>query len=177
VNDVLDISRLESGKADVQAEEVRLAELVRDVFDTLRPLTESAGTELHLVSGESIPPIHTDPRRLRQILMNLLSNGIKFGRGSPVWVHLSTGRSGGVVVEVTDGGPGISDEDQARIWDEFVQLERGDNLASPTAEGTGLGLPIARRLAAALGGRLDVNSTIGVGTTFRLALPQSAPKA
>jgi signal transduction histidine kinase len=176
VNDVLDISRLESGRAEVQTEEVRLSELVRDVFDTLRPLTESTRTELHLVPGDAVPPVHTDPRRVRQILMNLLSNAIKFGEGSPVMVRLDRGRTGGVVIEVTDGGPGIPDEDHARIWDEFVQLDRGDNLASPAAEGTGLGLPIARRLASVLGGTLDVSSTVGVGTTFRLVLPQSAPK-
>jgi signal transduction histidine kinase len=177
VNDVLDISRLESGRTELQTEEVRLPELVRDLFDTLRPLTESAGTTLHLVDGDGVPPVQTDPRRLRQVLMNLLSNAIKFGRGSPVWVHLGTGRGGGAVIEVTDGGPGIAEEDQARIWDEFVQLDRGDNLAGSSGEGTGLGLPIARRLAAVLGARLDVSSTLGVGTTFRLALPQSAPKS
>ena len=177
VNDVLDISRLESGKVDVLTEDVRLPELVRDVFDSLRPLTESARTELRLVGGDAVPAVQTDPPRVRQILMNLLSNAIKFGKGSPVWVNLDTGRGGGVVVEVTDGGPGIPEEDQARIWDEFVQLDRGDNLAAPNAEGTGLGLPIARRLASLLGGRLDVSSTVGVGTTFRLILPQSAPKA
>ncbi|HEX6908866.1 MAG TPA: ATP-binding protein [Longimicrobium sp.] len=176
VNDVLDISRLESGKADVQTEEVRLPELVRDLFDTLRPLTESAGTALHLVAHEDVPTIHTDPRRVRQVLMNLLSNAIKFGQGSPVVVHLGRGRAGGAVVEVTDGGPGIAEEDQARIWDEFVQLDRGDNLAGPTLEGTGLGLPIARRLASVLGASLDVSSTVGVGTTFRLVVPRSAPK-
>jgi signal transduction histidine kinase len=177
VNDVLDISRLESGKAEVEAEQVRLPGLVHDVFDTLRPLTESARTELHLLEDPDVPSVQTDPRRVRQILMNLLSNAIKFGRGSPVWVRLDRGRSGGVVVEVTDGGPGIAEEDQARIWDEFVQLGRGDNLAAPTYDGTGLGLPIARRLAGVLGATLDVTSTVGVGTTFRLVLPPSVPRA
>jgi signal transduction histidine kinase len=175
VNDVLDISRLESGRADVETEEVRLADLVRDLFETLRPLTESAGTVLHLAGDGDVPAVQTDPRRVRQILMNLLSNAIKFGQGSPVLVRLTRGREGGVVAEVTDGGPGIADEDQARIWDEFVQLGRGDNLAA-AGEGTGLGLPIARRLAAVLGATLDVTSTVGVGTTFRLTLPQSMPK-
>ena len=176
VNDVLDISRLESGKADVLTEEVRLPELVRDVFDTLRPLTESAGTALHLVAHDDVPTVQTDPRRVRQILMNLLSNAIKFGQGSPVWVHLGRGRGGGAAVEVTDGGPGIAEEDLGRIWDEFVQLDRGDNLAG-SLDGTGLGLPIARRLSAVLGATLDVSSAPGVGTTFRLSLPQSTPRS
>ncbi|HEX6041545.1 sensor histidine kinase [Longimicrobium sp.] len=176
VNDVLDISRLESGRMDVETEDVRLPELVGDLFETLKPLTESARTELHLVQEDGVPVVQTDPRRLRQILMNLLSNAIKFGEGSPVWVRISRGRGGGALLEVTDGGPGIAEEDQARIWDEFVQLDRGDNL-SGAVEGTGLGLPIARRLATALGASLDVSSTVGLGTTFRLALPQSAPKS
>ena len=176
VNDVLDISRLESGRADVQTEEVRVGELVEETFESLRPLTESAGTELRLVRHDEVPAVHTDPRRVRQILMNLLSNAIKFGQGSPVWVHLSAQRGGGVVLEVTDGGPGIAEEDQPRIWEEFVQLDRGDNLAGPSGEGTGLGLPIARRLAAVLGARLEVSSTVGVGTTFRLSLPPRTPR-
>ena len=176
VNDVLDISRLESGKAEVVSEAVRLPELVGELFDTLRPVAEGAGSGLRLMPHGNVPVVHTDPRRVRQILMNLLSNALKFGEGSPVWVHLGTGRGGGAVIEVTDGGPGIAEEDQARIWDEFVQLDRGDNLAGPSREGTGLGLPIARRLATVIGASLDVSSTLGVGTTFRLTLPPSPPK-
>ncbi|HEU4880814.1 MAG TPA: ATP-binding protein, partial [Longimicrobium sp.] len=174
VNDVLDISRLETGRPEVLAEEVRAADLVEELFESLGPLAEGTRTELRLIRHGDVPVIRTDPRRLRQILMNLISNAIKFGAGSPVWVHLSDGRDGGMVIEVTDGGPGIPDEDQARIWDEFVQLGRGDNLAS-SREGTGLGLPISRRLAAVLGGALDLSSAVGVGTTFRLTLPARPP--
>jgi signal transduction histidine kinase len=176
VNDVLDLSRLETGRPDLQTEEVRADEVVEDLLDSLRPLAESTRTQLRLIRHDEVPVLRTDPRRLRQILMNLISNAIKFGAGSPVWVHLSPGRSGGITIEVTDGGPGIPDEDQARIWDEFVQLGRPDNLAG-SREGTGLGLPISRRLARVLGGSLDVSSTVGVGSTFRLTLPTSPPKA
>jgi signal transduction histidine kinase len=176
VNDVLDISRLETGRPEVVAEEVRATELVEELFENLGPLAEGTRTELRLIRHGDVPVIRTDPRRLRQILMNLISNAIKFGAGSPVWVHLSDGRAGGMVIEVTDGGPGIPDEDQARIWDEFVQLGRGDNLAT-SREGTGLGLPISRRLAAVLGGALDMSSAVGVGTTFRLTLPARPPAA
>jgi signal transduction histidine kinase len=175
VNDVLDLSRLETGRPDVQPEEVHAAEVVEDLLESLRPLAESTRTQLRLLRHGEVPVIRTDPRRLRQILMNLISNAIKFGAGSPVWVHVSPGRSGGITIEVTDGGPGIPDEDQARIWDEFVQLGRGDNLAN-AREGTGLGLPISRRLARVLGGSLDVSSTVGVGSTFRLTLPTAPPK-
>jgi signal transduction histidine kinase len=176
VNDVLDLSRLETGRPDVQTEEVHADEVVDELLENLRPLAESTRTQLRLMRDGEVPAIRTDPRRLRQILMNLISNAIKFGAGSPVWVHVAPGRSGGITIEVTDGGPGIPDEDQARIWDEFVQLGRGDNLVS-SREGTGLGLPISRRLARVLGGSLDVSSTVGVGSTFRLTLPTSPPKA
>ena len=175
VNDVLDLSRLETGRPDVQPEDVRIDQVVQELLDNLGPLAEGTATELRLMRHGDVPAIRTDPRRLRQILMNLISNAIKFGAGSPVWVHLSPGRGGGLVIEVTDGGPGISDEDQARIWDEFVQLGRADNVAN-AREGTGLGLPISRRLARVLGGSLDVSSTVGVGSTFRLTLPTAPPR-
>jgi signal transduction histidine kinase len=176
VNDVLDLSRLESGRPEVEPREVHAADVVEELFEGLRPLAEGTATELRLMRHGEVPVIRTDPRRMRQILMNLISNAIKFGAGSPVWVHLSPERGGGLIVEVTDGGPGISEEDQARIWDEFVQLGRPDNLAT-VREGTGLGLPISRRLARVLGGSLDLSSTVGVGSTFRLTLPASPPRA
>ncbi|HEX2077640.1 MAG TPA: HAMP domain-containing sensor histidine kinase [Longimicrobium sp.] len=174
VNDVLDISSLESGRAEVQPREVDVGALVEETFHVLGPLAEGSRTELRVIRHDPVPALRTDPRRLGQILMNLVSNAIKFGAGSPVWVHLSAARGGGVVVEVTDGGPGIAEEDQTRIWDEFVQLGRGANL-SGIREATGLGLPISRRLAAALGGTLELASTVGVGTTFRLTLPGAPP--
>ena len=176
VNDVLDLSSLESGRAQVQPRDVDVAALVEEIFDVLRPLAEGSRTELRVIRHDEAPPLRTDPRRLRQILMNLVSNAIKFGGGSPVWVHLSAGRGGGMVIEVTDGGPGIPEADQARVWDEFVQLGNEANLAG-IREGTGLGLPISRRLAAALGGTLELSSAPGVGTTFRLTLPASPPRA
>jgi signal transduction histidine kinase len=176
VNDVLDLSRMETGRPELQTEDVRAAEVVDDLLESLRPLAEGTSTELRLIRHGEVPFIRTDPRRLRQILMNLISNAIKFGAGSPVWVHVQPARDGGLVIEVTDGGPGIPEEDQGRIWDEFVQLGRGENLAG-SREGTGLGLPISRRLARVLGGSLDLASTVGVGSTFRLTLPPAPPKA
>jgi signal transduction histidine kinase len=116
----------------------------------------------------------SDPRRVRQIVLNLLSNAIKFGNGKPVLVRCGRSSEGGVELEVVDGGDGIAPEDLGRIFEDFVQL--GTDVIGG-AEGTGLGLPISRRLAQLLGGRLEVSSTVGVGSTFRLVLPPSIPAA
>jgi signal transduction histidine kinase len=99
------------------------------------------------------------------VLVNLLSNAIKFGCGRPIEMRLRAGDGGGVAVEVTDHGPGIDAHDLPRIWEDFVQL--GDGAEA----GTGLGLPIARRLAELLGGTLDASSAPGAGSTFRFTLP------
>jgi signal transduction histidine kinase len=108
---------------------------------------------------------------VRQILLNLLSNATKFGAGQPIGVRCAdVDHDGGVLVEVTDRGPGIAPDDMDRIFEEFVQLERG------TQEGTGLGLAISRRLAVLLGGHLDVESLPGKGSTFRLHLPAHPPR-
>ena len=176
VNDVLDISRLEAGKIDLEVEDVALRAVVHEVLDTLRPVAQAAGCELRLLDDGGPAVVETDPRRLTQILLNLLSNAVKFGAGAPVFVTLGGSRQGGAVVEVVDGGPGIPDEEQSKIFEEFVQLGRDDNL-DHLHGGTGLGLSIARRLATALGGRLELSSTLGVGSTFRLILPPRPPRA
>jgi signal transduction histidine kinase len=177
VNDVLDISRLEAGRTELEVERVSLPGVVEDLFATLRPLAQATGAELRLMSGSAGCEVSTDPRRVRQVLMNLVSNAIKFGKGSPVWVRCGAHAGGGVQVEVTDGGGGIAPEDLPRIFDEFVQLGRDENGDSTGIEGTGLGLPIAQRLARALGGTLEASSTVGVGSTFRLILPAAPPVA
>ena len=133
-------------------------------------VTELAGRIGSVVSvalPERPLAITGDARRIRQILLNLLSNAVKFGEGRPVEVAARR-LAHRVVVEVRDRGPGIAPEDLPRIFEDFVQL--GDHPST----GTGLGLPIARRLAEMMGGALEVESTQGVGSVFRLALPDSA---
>jgi signal transduction histidine kinase len=169
VNDVLDLSKLEAGKMDLQIEEVSMPALVDDLFTTIRPLADEYGCELSLSAATCKGRIVTDPRRVRQILLNLLSNAIKFGRGKPVEVHCTTLPDGGIEVTVTDQGPGVSAPDLPRIFEEFVQLSGGEQ------SGTGLGLPISKRLAELLGGSLEAASEVGQGSTFRLRLPSTAP--
>jgi PAS domain S-box-containing protein len=171
VNDVLDLSKLEAGKMDLQTETVKMAELIGDLFATVGPLAEERGSELWLARAECPEPVVTDPRRVQQILLNLLSNALKFGEGKPVEVRCTRTDDGGVQVEVADQGTGIPPDDLPRIFEEFIQLP------SASQEGTGLGLPISKRLAELLGGRMEVDSVPGEGSTFRLVLPRAAPGA
>jgi PAS domain S-box-containing protein len=169
VNDVLDLSKIEAGKIDLRLQPVHFPQLIDDLFVTVRPLADQYGSPLGLKhEGEQVKVV-SDPRRLRQILLNLLSNAIKFGRGKPIKVHSFGTPDGGVVVEVRDEGEGIAVADLEKIFDEFVQLGK-----TQLTEGTGLGLPISRRLAEMLQGTLDVESEPAVGSTFRLSLPATA---
>jgi PAS domain S-box-containing protein len=166
VNDVLDLSKIEAGKIDLRLQPVQFPQLIDDLFVTVRPLADQYGSPLALQhEGEPLKVV-SDPRRVRQILLNLLSNAIKFGRGKPIQVRSTPTPDGGIVIEVRDEGEGIAATDLEKIFDEFVQLGK-----TQLTEGTGLGLPISRRLAEMLHGRLDVESQVGVGSLFRLSLP------
>jgi PAS domain S-box-containing protein len=171
VNDVLDLSKLEAGKLAVELEPVNVKALIRDLEATMAPLARTRDVRLTFHFDEHCDrSLRTDPRRLGQIMLNLLSNAIRFGAGSPVDVRCFRGPDGGGVrIEVQDRGPGVDPDRLADIFDEFVQL--GD-----AEEGTGLGLPIARALARTLGGDVTVESTPGAGSTFTVALPEIPPK-
>ena len=168
VNDVLDLSKIEAGKIDLRLQPVHFPQLIEDLFVTVRPLADQYGSPLALTHDGGPLKVVSDPRRLRQILLNLLSNAIKFGRGKPIQVHSRATDEGGIVIEVRDEGEGIAAADLEKIFDEFVQLGK-----TQLTEGTGLGLPISRRLAEMLQGTLDVESEVGVGSVFRLTLPAS----
>ena len=165
VNDVLDLSKIEAGRIELQVEPVAFPALIEDLFVSVRPLADENGTELSCQHDGEAHTIATDPRRVRQIVLNLLSNAIKFGSGKPVQVSSARLDDGGIEILVRDHGIGIAPEHRNRIFEEFVQIARTDE------QGTGLGLPISRRLAEFLGGSLTVESELGTGSTFRLALP------
>jgi two-component system, sensor histidine kinase len=167
VNDVLDLSKIEAGKIELSLQPVMFPSLIEDLFVTVRPLADEYGSSLSLeMEGESFN-IVSDPRRVRQILLNLLSNAIKFGEGKPIRVLCKQNEGKGVEIDVVDLGVGIAKDDIARIFEEFVQVSESKQ------PGTGLGLPISRRLAQLLDGSLTVHSTPGQGSAFRLTLPAS----
>ena len=169
VNDVLDLSKIEAGKIDLRLQPVAFPALIEDLFVTVRPLADKFGSSLAIEHEGAHVKVVSDPRRVRQILLNLLSNAIKFGRGKPIRVRSMPRPDGGIVLEVIDQGEGIAPADREKIFDEFVQLGK-----SQLTEGTGLGLPISRRLAEMLKGVLEIESEAGNGCTFRLILPASA---
>jgi PAS domain S-box-containing protein len=168
VQDMLDLARIEAGRLVIVREETSPRDLIEDLTATIRPLAEQRGSSLELRLPLSTPSVVTDPKRVRQIVLNLVSNALKFGAGHPVRVECEEAEGGGVTIAVSDQGRGIATADRERIFDDFVQV--GD-----AAEGSGLGLSISRRLATLLGGSLDVESEPGSGSTFRLRLPAEAP--
>jgi signal transduction histidine kinase len=167
VNDVLDLSKIEAGKIELSLQPVMFPSLIEDLFVTVRPLADEYGSTLSLdLQGENFN-IVSDPRRVRQILLNLLSNAIKFGEGKPIQVSCKQLEDKSAEIEVVDKGVGIAQEDISRIFEEFVQVSESKQ------PGTGLGLPISRRLAQLLDGSLTVCSKPGEGSAFRLTLPAS----
>lgn len=165
VNDVLDLAKIEAGRIELRKEEVDVAALTEDILLSVHPSAEESGTSvIHECNCDHPPRIFTDPRRVRQILLNLLSNALKFSAGSPVTLACSR-LPHGVAISVVDHGKGIPENEHQRIFEEFVQLDSGSHV------GTGLGLPISRRLAELLGGTLTVTSAPGHGSTFTLVLP------
>lgn len=167
VNDVLDLSKIEAGKIELSLQPVMFPSLIEDLFVTVRPLADEYGSTLSLDTEGEHFSIVSDPRRVRQILLNLLSNAIKFGEGEPIRVLCKQNEDGSAQIEVIDEGLGIEQEDISRIFEEFVQVSESKQ------PGTGLGLPISRRLAQLLDGSLTVLSVPGEGSSFRLTLPAS----
>ncbi len=166
INDVLDISKIEAGAFKLFVEEnVNLRQEFDMVSDTARSLLGGKPIELVIEADESIPLIVGDKRRIRQIMLNLVSNACKFTEKGHVRLRLSQ-RDHEIVFAVEDSGPGIAAADQELIFETFRQGTSG--LAQG---GTGLGLPISRRLVAAHGGQLWVESTVGKGSEFYVSLP------
>jgi PAS domain S-box-containing protein len=166
VNDVLDLSKIEAGKLTIEPEPVDVQALIADLQATMEPLALAHDVEIRFHFDDNCGrPVRTDPRRLRQIVMNLLSNAIRYGEGAPVDVRCE--RTDGVRIAVQDHGPGIAEDRLADIFDEFVQL--GESSSEGT--GTGLGLAIARAIARSLGGDVRAESVPGEGSTFTVDLP------
>ncbi|MDC3959744.1 hybrid sensor histidine kinase/response regulator [Polyangium jinanense] len=169
IDDVLDIARIEAGKMELAPAEVHLPALLQSVADLCRVRAEQKGLGFHYMPAEALPVwARVDEKRLTQVLLNLLGNAIKFTRAGSVTLKVDTS-GGDFVFRVEDTGPGIAKADLARIFDPFEQA--GDRGAR--AEGVGLGLSISRKIVEQMGGRLDVESSLGEGSTFTVALPLS----
>ncbi len=190
VDQILDLAKMAAGRLDVHAESLDLRPFILDVASEVESLVNEKSLTLSLVLGGALPRIRTDPGHLRQILVNLLGNAVKYtNEGSiivktrvlqrdaalseglpPLIAHADDAISSWVSIQVIDSGIGIPPSHQERVFEEFEQVDAGPRSDSPN-RGTGLGLAISRRLARLLDGDLLLSSEPGKGSTFTLWLP------
>ncbi|HSL33525.1 MAG TPA: GAF domain-containing sensor histidine kinase [Candidatus Limnocylindrales bacterium] len=167
INDVLDLEKIEAGRMVFRREPLDVVEVVDQATAATAALFETTGLELRREIAGSVPAVVGDHHRLVQVVINLLSNAVKFTPSGSVTVRVASS-AGEVVVSVTDTGIGIPAEDRARVFEVFVQS--GDTLTDKP-RGTGLGLSISRQIVEQHGGRLWLESGVGVGSTFSFSLP------
>lgn len=194
VDQILDLAKMAAGRLEVHAELMDLRPFVLDVASEVEPLVNEKKLHLSLAIGASLPKVRTDPTHLRQILMNLIANAVKYTNEGGIIVRTrlidagdsivppnlrppaETSNAAGrpwIALQVVDTGIGIAANDHARIFEEFEQVNagpRGDSMN----RGTGLGLPISRRLARLLGGDVTLESELRKGSTFTIWLPAEA---
>jgi signal transduction histidine kinase len=170
INQVLDLSKIEAGKLELNPESVNLAPLIDEVIGTAGQLAGKNKNRLIVEAEQSLGAVTIDPMRLRQILLNLLSNACKFTKQGEVKLKAGRVANGGDWIElaVSDTGIGMTPEQQAKLFAEFTQA---DSLTARHFGGTGLGLAISRKLARMMGGDVTVASEHGKGSVFTVRLP------
>jgi adenylate cyclase len=172
INQVLDLSKIEAGKLELSPDWVNLTPLVNEVVDTARPLAEQNNNRLVIKGQENLGSLTVDPMRLRQILLNLLSNACKFTKQGEVTLlaRKLVDERNWIEFAVSDTGIGMTPEQQAKLFEEFTQA---DSSTARQYGGTGLGLAITRKLARMMGGDVTLTSEAGKGSTFTVRLPAS----
>lgn len=168
INDILDISKLDSGKLELEVSDIDLSALIADVVRNKEGQAADGGVTLTSTTNPGLPQVRADDKRLRQVLINLLSNAIKFTKSGGNVTVSARQAAGNVVIVVTDNGIGIAAEDIPRAFERFGQV---DGTLSRQYEGAGLGLPLSRTLMELHGGGLDLRSRLGEGTTVTMTIP------
>ncbi|HSE39431.1 MAG TPA: ATP-binding protein [Acidobacteriota bacterium] len=171
INDILDLSKIEAGKMELNIETFRIHNLIDEVVSTIRPLVEKHLNQLHVDCADDIGFMRADLTRIRQILLNLLSNACKFTEGGEIYVgvHREPTETGDkIVFRVRDTGIGINEEQQAKLFQPFMQA---DSSTTRKYGGTGLGLVISRRFCQMMDGDINVESEPGKGAIFTVRLP------
>ena len=175
VNDLLDLAKVESGKTEVRLTHVDVSQFLGATRGLMRPLATNEAVSLIFEEPSPGLVFESDESKLGQILRNLVSNALKFTQRGEVRVKAAPSKSSNeITFTVSDTGIGIAPEDQERIFHAFTQIQHS---IQTQVKGTGLGLSLSRRLAVLLGGTLDVESTVGLGSTFSLTLPYARPAA
>ncbi len=169
INDILDCSKLESGKEDLHEEDVDIPDMVRSLSRLMRQRADKQGVELLWELQERPPALRADQRKLKQILVNLLTNAIKFTEaGGKVALKIWHRADSGYVFQVSDTGIGIALDDIPKALSQFGQI---DSALTRQQEGTGLGLPLSKALVELHGGSMDLQSSVGIGTTVTVRFP------
>jgi signal transduction histidine kinase/ActR/RegA family two-component response regulator len=175
VNDLLDLAKVEAGKTDVKAAEFLVSSLFGALRGVLKPVLSNPAVNLLFDEPEELPPLYTDEGKISQILRNFISNSLKFTERGEVRVSATLSADGQEISFcVSDTGIGIAPEHLELIFQEFAQI---DSAVQRRVRGTGLGLPLSRKLAELLGGNVSVDSTPGCGSTFMLRVPRVYPCA
>ncbi len=169
VNEVLDLSKVESGKMDFNYDDIPLIRFVEDTLALYRSTAENKGLTVILDLGDELPDtVRSDPTRLRQVFNNLLSNAVKFTERGSICIAVTASESE-FSIAVRDTGPGIPPEAQEQVFEKFKQLE---HFLTRSHQGSGLGLALAKQLVEHMGGRIRLESELGAGSTFTVSLPQ-----
>jgi PAS domain S-box-containing protein len=170
INDILDLAKIEAGRMPLHLEDVDLRHILLEVTSQMEPLFRKKGLAFSWEMDPGSVPMRTDRTKVKQIMLNLLSNAVKFTHRGSVGVT-AVAQNGGVSISVGDTGIGIAEEHLAAIWEDFRQVDQ-----SSTREfgGTGLGLSITKKLVEALGGHVNLRSTLGEGSTFTITLPRES---
>ena len=169
INDILDLSKVEAGMAELHEDGINVAEVIQSVLQLVRQRAQNHGLVLTLVSPDNLPLLYADKRKLKQILVNLLTNAIKFtATGGNVTLTICCSSDTGYMFQVADTGIGIAPEDIPKALSQFGQID-GD--LNRKYQGTGLGLPLTKALIEMHGGRLDLQSQVDVGTTISVHFP------
>jgi two-component system cell cycle sensor histidine kinase PleC len=169
INDILDLAKIEAGGWTLHETEIDLGAAIGEACTMVRPRAQAAGCKLATDIHAGLPQLYCDERALKQVLLNLLSNAVKFTpRGGRVIAFARNTVDGGLCFGISDTGVGISREDQQRVFQNFGQGRHDIVLAD---KGTGLGLPIVKGLVEAHGGRVELESSVGEGTTVTVYLP------
>jgi signal transduction histidine kinase len=167
INDILDLSKIEAGRMELESAEFDLPSAIDNALTLVRERAGRRGITLEHAIDERLGAFNGDERKVKQVLLNLLSNALKFTpEGGRIDVR-ATAKAGTAEIAVTDTGVGIAPEDQDAVFEEFRQVGAADK----KVEGTGLGLSLARKFVELHGGRLWLKSQVGVGSTFTFTLP------
>ena len=171
INGILDLARIEAGKIEIQEELIDFSALIHSVITTINPIAQKKSVEVECVTGGPPLMVNIDSTKFKQVMLNLMSNSVKFTKpGGGIRIESALEKSGDLVLQISDTGIGIPPEQIEKVFQPFEQV--ADHLTREH-EGTGLGLPISKALIELHGGELVLSSVVGVGTTAQLRLPSS----